>query len=112
MITLPAVEHQFSGCPCGHAEHTASSFESGSATPRHEVPPQIHCAECEAIERSEGVILSVITVQRAAGEAIAPNSIVKHAGEDHRIVGLAEILKLNGKYRTGYVRVKLRRRAA
>ena len=99
MVTVSRVRHQFSGCPCGHGEHTGVGMKSWE---------RVVCPECEAIEREEGVLISIDTAARVAMLALGDGGLVRCNGQTQRIVSIAEITKLGGKYSTGYVRIKLR----
>ena len=102
MIELSPPRHTFSSCPCGHGEHVGAGW--GTAAD----PARARCLECEAIEQAERCFLAFVTIERATRDAIADGMLVKFRGRPARVLSAAQIFKLNGKYPTEFVRVKLR----
>ncbi len=106
MLNYSPARHSFSGCSCGHVEHVGSP-EWSNARSWH-----VRCPECDDIEQREGVIIATDTVARVGALAIGEGTVVRCKGQSCRVVSIVEILRLGGRYSTGYVRLKLRELAA
>lgn len=99
MINVSPAVHRPSACVCGHAEHTGHGWKR---------PDVYRCPECTRVETEEKVSLAFITLESAAALAIGEGVVVRLGDQKCRIVNAAEVTKLNGKYHTGFVRLKLR----
>lgn len=99
MFNASRLKHQFSGCPCGHPEHTGNGLRALEG---------IVCAKCDEIAASEKVILSIVSANTAEAEGIAAGIVVSYGGKTHRVVKADQITKLGGAYVTPWVLLRLK----
>jgi hypothetical protein len=105
LVSVSQARHSFSGCPCGHNEHVgATDWQDRNGW-------RVVCPECKALEKRENVIIATDTVMRCELLSIVEGATVRCNGQTCRVVGIAEVVKLNGRYRTGYMLIKLREAA-
>lgn len=105
MESLPVLRHHFSGCPCGHSEHVARGFLD---------KPYTQCLVCEDLLTSYRAddAFAELTVESAARIdvlGLVSGALVRYDGELTQISNLQPIVKLEGYYDTGFVRVLMRR---
>lgn len=98
-VTISRTRHRAAGCPCGHDTHTANGMTAIES---------VTCPTCSATETAERVTLAFDTIARIGMLAVGEGSLVRYDGQSMRIASIAQVTKLNGKYLTDYVRMKLK----
>jgi hypothetical protein len=103
MEAVSTFHHHVAACPCGHHEHIGLQWLG----PEGEKVIDVNCPQCSEVEWRESVMLAFEPLARVQQMAVGVGHHVKHNGVVLQIVGLDEVTKLDGRYHTDVIRLKL-----